>query len=149
MRGMEGKGWLKEVCFIFYEIFFFLLFLPNLRYWNLLSSDSVRQSPHTYTFSFSQLSMETKRQEQMAWSLGRGKEFTYKGSWLCAELFSSYLKTKELTWPRSTSSVLLETDPSCFKKGSLQTALVTASIKMIMEMEGIIALWVGQGTMSG
>ena len=71
---MEGKGWLKAVCFMIYKISFFLLFLPNLRYWTLLPSDHMWDNlPITHTFSLSKFSKKTKRQEQIPWSLGMAK----------------------------------------------------------------------------
>lgn len=97
---------------MFYKISF-LLFLPNLRYWTLLPSDNVRQPlyhPHILPLKIKQ---ENKKTGTNILITGDAKEdcspFLYNESWLCTGPFSSRLKTEVLTWPRRTSSLLLET----------------------------------------
>lgn len=111
---------------------------------NLLPSDNVIQSPyHLYTLPFK--IKKTKRKKLIPWSPRMGYIIDLG---FLSDCFSSHHKTEVLTQPRIMNSLLLETKQSCFEKESLQTALVTAVIKLSMDVESLLhcqwdkGLWV-------
>lgn len=146
MEGMVGKGSLKEVCSMFYIIYFFLVSSKS-GVLNLLASDNVIQSPyHPYTLPLK--INKIKRKELIPMRMGKRRRLLFNWSWLCVRPFSSHYKTEVLTGPRSMNSLLLETEQSYFVKETLWTALVTAVIKLSMDVESLLhcewdnGLWV-------
>ena len=74
--------------------------------------------------------------------------FSLKGLGFALDLLISHLKTGVLKWPKGASSLLSEAKSSCFRKESQQTARVIAVIKMSVEVGSILALGMGQRTVS-